>query len=106
MIRNCTLTVIGIALVAGCSGKDDDNWRGGLVMQVHWNHYSDASGPCHRLLAKAADKGPDSFTSKPAHACREIKGTDCYVYSDESAKATDFGELVRDCFDTRDMEIH
>jgi hypothetical protein len=106
VIRNCTLTVMGIALIAGCSGKDDDNWLGGLSMHVHWHHYKDATGPCHRMLARATNRDPDSFTSKPTHACREIKDTDCNVYSDESAKATDFGELVQDCFDTRNSEIH
>jgi hypothetical protein len=76
------------------------------MMKVHWLHYNDATGPCHRMLARATDRDPDSFTSKPTHACREIKGMDCNVYSDETAKVTAFGELVRDCFDTRDAEIH
>jgi hypothetical protein len=80
--------VIGIALIAGCSGGTDDNWRGGLMMKVRWFHYNDATGPCHRMLAMATDRDPDSFTSKPTHACREIKGMDCNVYSDEAAKVS------------------
>jgi hypothetical protein len=74
-------------------------------MNVHSILYKDASAPCHRLEARAIVKNADTFESKPVHACREIRGSDCYVYSDSVAKGSDFGELVQDCFDTRRSEI-
>jgi hypothetical protein len=80
---------IAIAMVAtlyfvGCSG--DDNWQGGLRMTVNWTHYKDASGPCKRLYARLfGENSPHAIDSQPTHSCFENKGSDCNVYTDESA---------------------
>jgi hypothetical protein len=88
-VEGCAMWAI--LCVVGCSGAD--NFQGGLVMKVHSIHYKDASVSCHDLEAKSVGKDPATFKSEPTHACREVKGPDCYVYTDESAK--------HDAFDLR-----
>jgi hypothetical protein len=70
-------------------------------MTVHWHHYKDASGPCNRLMGK----DPSPTDSEPTHACREQKGSDCNVYTDEAARYNSFGKLVQVCFEQRADEI-
>lgn len=91
-----------ILFLTACSG--DDNFQGGLVMNVHWIHYADASGPCHHVEADSTGKDSASFASKPAHACFWHKDRDCYVYTDESAKYEIFGKLAQLCFEEREDE--
>jgi hypothetical protein len=74
-------------------------------MRVDWHHYKNAIPECHTVLARATGRDPDSFTSKPTHACRENDGSQCTVFSDDHAGAAAFGDLVQDCFDIRDLEI-
>jgi hypothetical protein len=90
--------IAAILCVGGCSG--DDNFQGSSVMEVHFIHYKDASRPCHELEAKSI-----ATDSEPIHACGGVWGSDCYVYTDKAAKLDTFGELVRNCFETRRAEF-
>jgi hypothetical protein len=100
------LVATAILLLGSCSQDDDNGWKGGLVMTVHWEHYKDASVICHKLEAKAAGEDPKSFESDSIpHGCRSVKGRDCYVFTGEDSPSGTFGELVQDCFETREFEI-
>jgi len=60
----------------------------------------------HKLEAKELGKDPRSFESDPTpHGCRSVKGQDCYVYTGEDSNPSAFGELVQDCFETREADI-
>ena len=74
-------------------------------MTVHWEHYKDVAAICHKLEAESIGEDPRSFKSEPVEGCRKVDGKDCYVYTGERTRDRLLGDLLQDCFETREAEI-
>jgi hypothetical protein len=98
------LTVCALISLAACSGNDT-GWQGGTVMSIHWEHYKETAAICHKLEAESVGKDPGSFESEPVEGCRRVEGEDCYVYTGEDTSGRMFGDLLRNCFETREADI-
>jgi hypothetical protein len=94
--------LMGIALITGCSGKDDDNWQGGLRMEIEWAHYKDVNPVCHREMTKQKIEVSPTFNIDD---CKRLDGKRCYIFTDSKTPEGDFGFLVQQCFDERKAMI-
>jgi len=90
----CLLTTIAAALLAGCTLRDDRGWTGTSVMTVHWQRYEFVDPICRKVIPVEPN---DSDPPQLIFACSTIRGSDCYVYTDEDG-GDRVGSLVEDCF--------
>jgi hypothetical protein len=101
-MNTAKFTAVSCAALVCLIGCSDPLAEGhGQRMTVHWWQMKDVDSRCHVLEADSLGKDPKSFKSEShlAPGCRRVKGTDCFVYTEEGNYKL-FGELVSNCFNT------
>jgi hypothetical protein len=90
------LTVIAVAVLAGCFVRNDSGRRGTSVMTVHWQRYKSVDEICRNVGVEVPLN--DSDPPQIIFGCRKVIGADCYVYTNEDRSEL-VGGLVQDCFE-------
>jgi hypothetical protein len=90
------LTVIAVAVLAGCFVRNDSGWKGTSVMTVHWERYKSADEICRNVGLEVPLN--ESDPPQTIFGCRKVIGTDCYIYTSED-RSDVVGGLVQDCFE-------